>query len=96
VAEIFKPIIVDRVIFTLVNRGVLKAKDFRNATEGVFLTENGNKTFLEAYDARLKETVQHPKLGRAVSYRRLIRLELYKLEKHLLGDEPYEPYVSRW
>ena len=96
VAEIFKPIIVDRVIFTLVNRGVLKAKDFRNATEGVFLTEKGNKTFLEAYDARLKETVQHPKLGRAVSYRRLIRLELYKLEKHLLGDEPYEPYVSSW
>ena len=96
VAEIFKPIIVDRVIFTLVNRGVLKAKDFRNATEGVFLTENGNKTFLEAYEARLKETVQHPKLDRAVSYRRLIRLELYKLEKHLLGDEPYEPYVSRW
>ncbi len=96
VAEIFKPIIVDRVIFSLVNRGVLKAKDFRDATEGVFLTEKGRKTFLEAYEARLKETVQHPKLGRAVSYRRLIRLELYKLEKHLLGDEPYEPYVSRW
>ena len=96
VAEVFKPIIVDRVIFTLVNRGVLKAKDFRTATEGVFLTEKGNKTFLEAYEARLKETVQHPKLGRAVSYRRMIRLELYKLEKHLLGGEPYEPYVSRW
>jgi CRISPR-associated protein Cas1 len=96
VAEIFKPIIVDRVIFTLVNRGVLKAKDFRDGTEGVFLTEKGRKTFLEAYEARLKETVQHPKLGRAVSYRRLIRLELYKIEKHLLGDETYEPYVSRW
>ena len=38
----------------------------------------------------------HPKLGRAVSYRRMIRLELYKLEKHLLEDEPYEPFVSRW
>jgi len=96
VAEIFKPIIVDRVIFTLVNRGVLKAKDFREGTEGVFLSEKGRKVFLEAYEARLKETVQHPKLGRAVSYRRMIRLELYKLEKHLLGDEPYEPYVSRW
>jgi len=98
VAEIFKPIVVDRVIFSLVNRGALKAKDFRGGSEGegVFLTEKGRKTFLEAYEARLKETVQHPKLGRAVSYRRLIRLELYKLEKHLLGDEPYEPYVSRW
>jgi CRISPR-associated protein Cas1 len=96
VAEIFKPIIVDRVIFTLVNRRALQAKDFRSGTEGVFLTEKGHKTFLEAYEARLKETIQHPKLGRAVSYRRLIRLELYKLEKHLLGDEAYQPYVSRW
>lgn len=96
VAEIFKPIVVDRVIFTLINRGALQAKDFRNATEGVFLTEKGRKTFLEAYEARLKETIKYPKLGRSVSYRRLIRMELYKLEKHLLGDETYEPYVSRW
>jgi CRISPR-associated protein Cas1 len=98
VAEIFKPIVVDRVIFSLVNRGALKARDFRGGSEaeGVFLTEKGRKTFLEAYEARLKETIQHPRLGRAVSYRRLIRLELYKLEKHLLGDESYEPYVSRW
>ncbi len=103
VAEIFKPIVVDRVIFTLVNRGALKAKDFRGGDEaggdeagGVFLTEKGRKTFLEAYETRLKETVKHPKLGRSVSYRRLIRLDLYKLEKHLLGDETYDPYVSRW
>jgi CRISP-associated protein Cas1 len=96
VAEIFKPIIVDRVIFTLLNRGVLKASDFRDATEGVFLTEKGRKTFLQAYETRLKETIKHPKLGRNVSYRRLIRMELYKLEKHLLGDETYTPFVSRW
>ena len=96
VAEIFKPIVVDRVIFTLINRGALQAKDFRSGTEGIFLTEKGRKTFLEAYETRLKETVKHPKLGRSVSYRRLIRMELYKLEKHLLNDEPYEPYVSRW
>ncbi len=97
VAEVFKPIIVDRVIFTLVNRGALKAKDFRgDEGEGVFLTEKGRKTFIEAYEARLRETVKHPRLGRSVSYRRLIRLDLYKLEKHLLEDETYEPYVSRW
>lgn len=96
VAEIFKPIIVDRVIFALLNRSALKATDFRDATEGVFLTERGRKTFLEAYETRLKETIKHPKLGRNVSYRRLIRMELYKLEKHLIGDETYTPFVSRW
>ena len=56
----------------------------------------GRKTFLEAYETRLRETIKHPKLGRSVSYLRLIRMEVYKLEKHLLGDELYEPYVSRW
>lgn len=96
VAEIFKPIIVDRVIFTLLNRGALKAQDFRDASEGVFLTEKGRKTFLEAYETRLKDTIKHEKLGRSVSHRRLIRMELYKLEKHLLEDEPYRPYVTRW
>ena len=51
----------------------------------------GRKTFLEAYETRLRETIKHPKLGRSVSYLRLIRMEVYKLEKHLLGDELYEP-----
>ena len=96
VAEIFKPIIVDRVIFSLLNRGAIQAKHFHKGTEGVFLNESGRKTFIEAYETRLKETIKHPKLGRPVSYRRLIRMELYKLEKHLMGDEPYEPFVSRW
>lgn len=96
VAEVFKPIVVDRVIFSLVNRGAMQAKDFRKEAEGVFLAEKGRKKFIEAYETRLKETIQHKALGRAVSYRRLIRMELYKLEKHLLGDEPYQPYVSKW
>lgn len=96
VAEVFKPIIVDRVIFTLLNRGVLKAGDFREGSEGVFLKEDARRVFLEAYQARLKDTLQVPRLRRHVSYRRLIRMELYKLEKHLIGDQPYRPYVARW
>lgn len=96
VAEVFKPIIVDRVIFTLLNRGVLKATDFQEGSEGVFLKEHARKTFIEAYQARLKDTLQIPRLKRHVSYRRLIRMELYKIEKHLIDDEPYRPYVARW
>jgi len=95
-AEIFKPIIVDRVIFTLVNRGMLKAGDFEKGSNGVFLKESGRQTFLKAYDERLKSTLHVPRLKRHVSYRRLIRMECYKLEKHLIGDEAYEPYVARW
>jgi CRISP-associated protein Cas1 len=96
VAEIFKPIVVDRIIFTLLNKNMLRAADFREGSEGIFLKDAARKVFLEAYNNRLKDTLEIPRLKRHVSYRRLIRMELYKLEKHLLGDTPYAPYVARW
>lgn len=95
-AEIFKPIIIDRVIFTLLNKGMLGANSFERDSGGIFLKENARQTFLKAYDERLKDTLMMPRLKRHVSYKRLIRMECYKLEKHLLGDEPYVPYVARW
>ncbi len=92
-AEVFKPLIVDRVIFALVNRREIKAEDFREELGGIYLKERGMKRFLEAYDNRLSETVMHKGLKRKVSYRRLVRLECYKLYKHFLGEEVYFPYV---
>jgi CRISPR-associated protein Cas1 len=96
VAEIFKPIIVDRIIFTLINKGMIQPKHFYEEANGVFLKENGRKVFIQEFDNRLNTTIEHRELRRKVSYRRLIRLELYKLEKHLLGEKPYEPFISRW
>ena len=95
-AEIFKPIVVDRVIFTLVNKGMLQKESFKKDSGGVFLKDKAREVFLKAYDTRLKDTLMLPRLKRHVSYKRLIRMECYKLEKHLLGDEPYQPYVARW
>lgn len=42
----------------------------------------------------MKESVYSRRLKRYVSRRTLIRMEAYKLEKHILEDEPYEPYVE--
>ncbi|MEN3187093.1 MAG: type I-B CRISPR-associated endonuclease Cas1b [Atribacterota bacterium] len=96
VAEIFKPIIVERVIFALINKHTLSAKDFSEYLGGLYLGEKGRKIFIEKFEEKMKSTVCYKKIGREVSYRRLIRLELYKLEKHLLGEEEYEPLVSEW
>jgi CRISPR-associated protein Cas1 len=96
IAEIFKPIIVDRIIFTLINKGIIKAKHFEERLGGIVLNEKGKELFVREFDERLKTTIKHRGLGRNVSYRRLIRLELYKLEKHLIGEEKYKPFVARW
>lgn len=96
VAEIFKPIIIDRIIFTLIRKNMITKDDFEPDMGGILLKEKGKKTFVEQFDKKLVSTIKHKELGRNVSYRRLIRMELYKLEKHLIGEEKYEPYVSRW
>jgi CRISPR-associated protein Cas1 len=96
VAEIFKPIMVDRLIFTLINKKMITKKDFDKHTEGILLSEGGRKKFVEELDKRMKTTVNHRHLGKSVSYRRLIRLELYKIQKHILEEKEYEPYRSLW
>lgn len=96
VAEIFKPIMVDRTIFTLIGRKQLSKEDFEFEAGGVFLTEQGRQKMVEELEKRLRTTIKHRGLGRSVSYRSLIRMELYKIQRHLMGEEQFEPYESRW
>jgi len=96
VAEIFKPVIGDRVILSAINKKVIQEKSFEDGLGGIVLNESGKRRFLELMEERLAQTIKHSRLYRKVSYRRLIRLELYKLEKHFIGEEEYTPFVMDW
>jgi len=96
IADLFKPLLADRVIFRLLNRGQITPDDFETELNSCLLTEDGRKTFSKAFEETLEETVEHPNLDRHVSYQYLLRLEAYKLKKHLLTDEPYEPFERWW
>lgn len=96
VAEIFKPLLVDRVIFTLINKQIIKCEDFEEKLGGIVLRDKGKEKFIREFDERLKTTIYHKTIEKKVSYRMLIRLELYKIEKHLLGEKEYEPFVTWW
>jgi CRISPR-associated protein Cas1 len=96
IAEIFKPILVDRVIFSLLGRKQLTKGDFMKEGGGIWLSEKGKRNFLAEWETRLATTIKHRSLKREVSYRRLLRLELYKLEKHLMGEKNYEPFEAQW
>lgn len=96
VSEIFKPIIVDRTIFYLLNKQIIGEQHFMKELNRVYLNENGRAIFIEEFEKKLKTTFKHDKLKRNVSYRQLIRMELYKIEKHLIGEEEYKPFIARW
>lgn len=97
IAEIFKPLIVDPVIFTLINKKRLDVeKDFDYIDDMVILNENGRKKFLEEWTRKLQTTIQHRSLKRKTSYQYLIRLECYKLIKHFIGDQDYKSLKAWW
>ncbi|NPV87964.1 type I-B CRISPR-associated endonuclease Cas1 [Coprothermobacteraceae bacterium] len=96
IAEVFKPIIVDRAIFALINKGILKDGSFERRLGGLYLSEAGAREFVQEFDSKLESTMEHRTLGRRVSYRTLIRMEAYKIEKHIIGEKSYEPYEALW
>lgn len=97
IAEIFKPIFVDRTIFRLLNKKELKTQHFEHKMNGCFLKDTGRKIFIHAFEERLKETIHHRSLNKKVSYKRLVRLECYKIAKYILKMEnSYEPFKIWW
>ncbi len=96
ISEVFKPIIVDRTIFKVLNKKLIQERHFDKKLNRCILNPSGKKIFVQAYEERLNETIKHRNLGRSVSYRHLIKLECYKLAKDLLGIEEYKPFKMYW
>ncbi len=95
IADIFKPILADRLLFRLVNRQQLSIDDFEDELQGILLTEHGRKVVLEEYEETLDETIEHPRLNRKVSFKTLVQTDVYSLKKHILTGEPYH-VTERW
>ena len=58
--------------------------------------ENGRKTFIQELNSKLETTIAHPTLKTRVSYKQLIRMELYKLQKFVTEGEVYAPFEAKW
>ena len=96
VSEVFKPLIADRLIFSLLNRNQITENSFVEELNGLQLTEKASRIIAAELDDRLKKTVFHKELGKNVSYQFLIRLELYKLIKHIIGEKEYKGFEMWW
>ncbi len=96
IAEIFKPLLADRLIFSLLNKRQIQQSDFDSKLNSCLLKDCGRKTVTKAWDEKLNETIKHRSLGRNVSYKHLVKLECYKLAKHVLGMEDYKPFKAWW
>lgn len=93
ISEVFKPIIVFRTIFDLVNNKKLKVdKHFDKSVNYCLLNEEGKKIFIESFEEHMESVFMHPKLKRNISYRTAIKLDCYKLIKYILEDKEFLPF----
>ncbi len=96
IAEIFKPLIGDRIIFALLNRKQITDKSFTEGLNFLHLKKDASMTIMAELDNTLSRTIKHKELGKNVTYKYLIRLEAYKLIKHLLGEKDYIGFEMWW
>ena len=92
-SEVFKPAIVFKTIFELVNnRRIQVEKHFVKDVNYCILNEEGRKIFIKAFEERMDSVFMHSKLKRKVSYRTALKLDCYKLIKNILEEKEFIPY----
>lgn len=96
VAEIFKPLLGDRLIFSLLNKRLITEKSFTEGLNYLHLKQEASRLIASELDTRMKQTIMHKELKHSVSYQYLMRLECYKLIKHIIGEKEYTPFVIWW
>ncbi len=91
--EVFKPVIVYRTIFDLVNNKRLQVeKHFEKKVNYCILNEDGRKIFIEAFEQRLETVFYHERLKRKITYRTAMKLDCYKLIKFILEGKEFVPF----
>lgn len=96
IAEVFKPLIGDRLIFSLLNKKQITEDSFTKELNFLHLKKEASALIVKQLEDRLKKTIKHKELGRQVSYQHLMRLECYKLVKYLMGEKEYEGFRIWW
>ena len=84
------------MIFSMLNKNQLNENDFEYDSNFTYIKESSRRKIMEEYDKRLERVIMHRDLGREVSYRYLIRLECYKIIKHIIGEKDYNGFVIWW
>lgn len=84
----------DRFVLSLINRKQITAKDFvQKESEGVLLTDDGRRKFIEEWQKRKMDTIEHPFLHETVEIGLLPYVQAMLLARFIRGDiEAYPPF----
>lgn len=96
--EEFRPLIVDAVVLTAINRRMLAPKDFitEPVSGAVSLTKEGLHTFLRLYQEKKLTKFKHPVMQKQYTYQETFEIQARLLAKYLMGEiDKYPPLVMK-
>lgn len=95
--EEWRPVLADSFVLSLIQHHEIKPEHFYHdeETDGIFLTPQGRKIFLGAYEKKLRSTNQY--FEGKHSYRRTLSYQTAQYSQSLLAEDPaiYEPIWIR-
>ena len=94
--EEFRPLIVDSLVLSLLNRRMLRPDDFVVELGAYRLKDEQRNVFFTQFEERLNEEVLHPIFNYRVTYRRCLELQARLLAKVLTGEiDAYPPMLVK-
>ena len=94
--EEFRPLVADSTVIGMLNNGEVTSGDFERRSGGCWLTLQGRRKVIRAYERRLDVKVTHPVFKYKVSYRRVLDVQARILASVIIGELPaYTPMVTR-
>lgn len=86
----------DRFVISLFNKGQLKENSFDKGSSAVYLNDSGRRTFIQSWQTRKGETIQHPFLNEKIEIGLIPYLQARLFARVLRGDlDEYPPFVWR-
>ncbi len=96
IADIFKPLIVDRTIFKIVNKNILSEKDFFFKNGICMMKKETKKIFVSELEKKILTKMKIKNFNKRVTYKRVVRESLYSLKNFLIEGEEIEFFKSEW
>lgn len=96
--EEFRPLVVDAVVLSGLNRRVLSPQDFvtEPLSGAVSLTPDGLRAFLRLYEQKKQAKFKHPVLQTQCTYQESFEIQARLLAKYLMGEtDKYPPLILK-
>jgi CRISP-associated protein Cas1 len=96
--EEFRPLVVDAVVLSSLNRRVVSVQDFvtEPLSGAVSLTSEGLRTFLRVYEQKKQSKFKHPVLQTQCTYQEAFEIQARLLAKYLMGEtDKYPPLILK-